>query len=173
MVKVVKGLMARAMEAGEDTHLALQAYRATPLNGQTPSPAEMLYSRKLRGLLPYKQCLTTNQQAIRDSVEAEVPPGRTLQSAGAYIRYTTETPRGEATDWPPKENMAAWYCNRHTPQGKCAQDIYSADGRRCALSEKSPISQACRYPSGWKEHDHTTGRWSPTIYWATRWAGGD
>ena len=67
MVKVVKGILARAKEAGEDLHLALQAYRATPVNRHLPSPAEMLYSRKLRSLLPSKQCLTSEQQEIRET----------------------------------------------------------------------------------------------------------
>jgi hypothetical protein len=66
MVKVIKDLFTRAVSSGEDSMLAIQAYRATPLNGKTPSPAEMMFGRKIQTVLPIRTNLTTEQQATRD-----------------------------------------------------------------------------------------------------------
>ena len=46
-VKIVKGLLARAKYSGQDPHLALLAYRSTPVDAQLHSPAELLYQRTI------------------------------------------------------------------------------------------------------------------------------
>lgn len=68
MVGVVKEILSKALTAGEDPHLALQAYRATPFNSALKSPAEMLYARPLRTQLPVRTCLTAQQEAARESM---------------------------------------------------------------------------------------------------------
>ena len=42
-VKIVKGLLTHAKYSGQDPHLALLAYRSTPVDAHLQSPAEMLY----------------------------------------------------------------------------------------------------------------------------------
>ena len=42
-VKIVKGLLTSAKYSGQDPHLALLAYRSTPVDAHLQSPAEMLY----------------------------------------------------------------------------------------------------------------------------------
>ena len=42
------------MEGGEDPHLAILTYVATPLNHSLPSPTELLNSRKYRCILPVR-----------------------------------------------------------------------------------------------------------------------
>ena len=68
MVKVTKGLMLRALAAGEDALQALQIYRATPFKPGMPSPAEMLHSRKIRMRILQKDCaqLKQIQEAARE-----------------------------------------------------------------------------------------------------------
>ena len=57
-VQTIKNSLTKAMEGGEDLHLAILSYITTPLNHSLPSPAELLNSRKFRCLLP----LQTQQQ---------------------------------------------------------------------------------------------------------------
>ena len=66
MVGVVKEILSKTITAGEDPHLALQAYRATPFSPDLKSPAEMLYARQLRTQIPVRTCLTPEQEAARD-----------------------------------------------------------------------------------------------------------
>ena len=51
-VQTVKNSLTKAMEGGEDLHLAILSYITTPLNHSLLSPAELLNSRKFRCLLP-------------------------------------------------------------------------------------------------------------------------
>ena len=63
-VQTIKNSLTKAMEGGEDPHLALLAYITTPLMHNLPSPAELLNSRKFRCLLPVQieQHKQTRQQ---------------------------------------------------------------------------------------------------------------
>ena len=51
-VRIVKSLLHKAKEEGEDPHVALSIYRATPLNQDLPSPFELLHGRKPPSDLP-------------------------------------------------------------------------------------------------------------------------
>ena len=51
-MQTIKNSLTKAMEGGEDPHLAILAYATTPLNHSLPSPAELLNSRKYRCILP-------------------------------------------------------------------------------------------------------------------------
>ena len=51
-VQTIKNSVTKAMEGGEDPHLAILTYITTPLNHSLPSPAELINSRKYRCLLP-------------------------------------------------------------------------------------------------------------------------
>jgi hypothetical protein len=85
MVKVVKDLFTRAMATGQDPLLAVQAYRATPLNGKLPSPAEMMFGRKIQTVLPIRTNLTDQQQATREiQIQAK------LQQQHSYDRHARE-----------------------------------------------------------------------------------
>ena len=53
-VKIVKGLLNRAKYSGQDPHLALLAYRSTPVDSHLRSPAEMLYQRTIRTTVPQR-----------------------------------------------------------------------------------------------------------------------
>ena len=51
-LQTIKNILTKAMEGGEDLHLAILSYTTTPLNHSLPSLAELLNSRKFRCLLP-------------------------------------------------------------------------------------------------------------------------
>jgi hypothetical protein len=66
MVKTVKDLFRRAKSSGEEPLLSVQTYRATPMSHKLPSPAEMLFGRKIRTTMPVKNKVTDQQQVERE-----------------------------------------------------------------------------------------------------------
>ena len=78
-VRIVKNLLSKAKETGEDYHEVISIYRNTPINGKLPSPFELLHNRKpnsdlpkweKRGSVPAEDLCTTckNAQAAEDNV---------------------------------------------------------------------------------------------------------
>lgn len=67
MVGVVKGILSKAMSAGEDPHLALQAYRATPFSSGLCSPAEM----------PLRETITHQRSCKKNKAQQKVHYDRT------------------------------------------------------------------------------------------------
>ena len=61
MVGICKKMLTKARETGTDCHLAMMAYRATPLTDQMKSPAELLNGRPMRTPLVSKQQLGDDQ----------------------------------------------------------------------------------------------------------------
>ena len=57
-VKVVKRIIGKAADRGEDPYLAMLAYRSSPPDCGT-SPSELLFGRRIRSRLPYR-CETCN-----------------------------------------------------------------------------------------------------------------
>ena len=53
-VQTVKSALRKAKADGLDPKLALLCLRSTPIGNKLPSPAEMLYTRKIQGNLPVK-----------------------------------------------------------------------------------------------------------------------
>ena len=53
-VKIVKGLLIHAKCSGQDTYLALLAYRSTPVDSHLQSHAEMLYQHALCTTMPQR-----------------------------------------------------------------------------------------------------------------------
>ena len=51
-VRIVKNLLSKAKETGEDYHEVISIYRNTPINGKLPSPFELLHNRKPNSDLP-------------------------------------------------------------------------------------------------------------------------
>ena len=63
-VKSAKHALQQAKYSGADPHLALLALRATPINSKLPSPAELLYQRRLRTTILAKIC-NSNPSAMQ------------------------------------------------------------------------------------------------------------
>lgn len=64
MVGICKKLLLKARETNTDSHLAMMAYRATPLSAQIKSPAELLNGRPMRTPLISKQQLGDEQTKV-------------------------------------------------------------------------------------------------------------
>ena len=56
-IQTVKNVLRKAQESKKDVYLALLEYRNTPVDTNIPSPAELLFQRKLRTRLPCKQSM--------------------------------------------------------------------------------------------------------------------
>jgi hypothetical protein len=54
-VGIVKDVLSKAKQGGVDPQMALLCLRSTPIDNRTPSPAELLYGRKIRSNLPVQQ----------------------------------------------------------------------------------------------------------------------
>ena len=54
MVGVVKSVLKKAKQSGNDPQMSLLCLRSTPIDARTPSPAELLYGRRIRSNLPVK-----------------------------------------------------------------------------------------------------------------------
>ena len=54
VVGIVKSVLKKAKQSGNDPQMALLCLRSTPIDSKTPSPAELLYGRKIRSNLPAK-----------------------------------------------------------------------------------------------------------------------
>ena len=61
-VKIVKKTLMKAKKSGSDPNVALICHRATPIDGELPSPAELLFGRRVQDNLPrrFDQSPTSN-----------------------------------------------------------------------------------------------------------------
>ena len=64
-VQTVKNTLDKAKKSGQDPHMSMLCLRSTPLDSQLPSPAELLYQRKLQANLPIR---VGNQIPDRDNI---------------------------------------------------------------------------------------------------------
>lgn len=53
-IQSIKNMIRKSLHSKHDLYLTLLEYRNTPISDKIPSPAEILFSRKLRGILPFK-----------------------------------------------------------------------------------------------------------------------
>ena len=70
-VQTIKNSLTKAIEGGEDPHLAILSYITTPLNHSLPSPAELLNSRKNRCLLPIRVKQHNHTQQYRNVMQRQ------------------------------------------------------------------------------------------------------
>ncbi|XP_063962166.1 uncharacterized protein K02A2.6-like [Lytechinus pictus] len=65
MIQTVKNTLKKAKASGIDPNMALLCIRATPIDSCIPSPAELLYGRKMKNNLPVR---IPNNASYRDNV---------------------------------------------------------------------------------------------------------
>lgn len=56
-IQTIKKLIKKAIDDDRDIHLVLLEYRTTPIDSELPSPAELLYGRKIKGMIPVTENL--------------------------------------------------------------------------------------------------------------------
>ena len=116
-VRIIKNLLSKAKETGEDYHEVISVYRTTPISGNLPSPFELLHNRKPNLDLPKweKPCPVPlehlkgkdkNPQAVHDNilpigtnVMFITPPNKTWLPAKikeylGHRSYKIQTPDG-------------------------------------------------------------------------------
>ena len=80
-VKVSKNLMRKAIESKSDPHLALLAWRNTPSEGLGTSPAQRIFGRRTKTLLP------TSSRLLKPKIPEDVDQKLKLQKAKQSINY--------------------------------------------------------------------------------------
>ena len=78
-VQTIKNSLTKAMEGGEDLHLAILSYITTSLNHSLPLPAELLNSRKFRCLLPLRMEQQNHIQQYRKVMQHQKHQAKALQ----------------------------------------------------------------------------------------------
>ena len=86
-VQTVKALLKKSLFAKEDYHLALLAYRSTPHETTSISPAQLLMGRRLRTTLPSSSAYLQPELVKRPTVYAEDKRGKENQAAYYNKRY--------------------------------------------------------------------------------------
>lgn len=69
-VQTIKQLIKKTIADKKDIFLALLEYRNTPIDRKTPSPAELLFGRKLKGLIPMSEEILKPKFDINTQVKA-------------------------------------------------------------------------------------------------------
>ncbi|XP_063923109.1 uncharacterized protein K02A2.6-like [Zophobas morio] len=64
-IQTIKKLFLKNLHDGKDLYLTLLEYRNTPISKHLPSPAELLFGRKIKGLVPIKQSLLIPKHSIK------------------------------------------------------------------------------------------------------------
>lgn len=89
MVQTVKKCLTKATEAGDDPYKAMLVYRTTPLDSRIPSPAELLYNRRVRSTVLPPHCNKTSGSADQDIRERMLD--RQLNSQSQYDNRAGQT----------------------------------------------------------------------------------
>ena len=111
-VKVVKRLLGKAADRGEDKYLAFLAYRYSPLE-TGKSPAELLLGRKLRTRVPYRSETFTRKSAPHDR-------GKSLNVLKPNDTVRVKNARGRR--WPVRARVLGL-------RGPRSYDVEGEDGR--------------------------------------------
>ena len=80
-VQTVKNTLDKAVKSGQDPHMSMLCLRSTSIDSQLPSPAELLYQRKLQANLPIR---VENQIPDRDKIAQHLIE---RQQSMKYYRY--------------------------------------------------------------------------------------
>ena len=95
-VKIVKNLIRKSQQSGQDVYRALQIYRSTPLECGK-SPAELLYSRRLRSNLPMMDNLLDPQHVDPQTVR-ERKEGQKAKQKRHYDQHARDLPEFSVGD---------------------------------------------------------------------------
>ena len=88
-VQTVKNTVAKAMKDKRDVYLALLCIRTTPVDNQLPSPAELLFNRKIRSNLPTQ---IQNNNPDKDKIADRLQSRQSNQKAHFDTRTKPQPP---------------------------------------------------------------------------------
>ena len=71
-VQTIKKILKKAIVSNKDPHLTLLEWRNTPIDESLPTPAELLFGRKIRGIIPTNPKLLEPQQVNSKLYHAEM-----------------------------------------------------------------------------------------------------
>jgi transposase InsO family protein len=121
MIRTVKQIFNKAHDSKSDLHLAMMTYRATPSDHHTPSPAELLFGRKIRTTLVQKcrikspdirdSMINRKEEMMKSSSTRSLPPlapdqhvrvqdPRTKHWTPAVIKSSSSEPRSYIVNTP-------------------------------------------------------------------------
>ena len=113
-VCIVKQLLTKARELGQDPHKAIAIYRTTPLSDKLPSPFKLLYGRRPQTDFPQYTKSDPNQiTALQHKDKNEAKPEMNLP-VGTHVMFTTLPNK----KWYPavvKEYLGYWSYRIRTP----------------------------------------------------------
>ena len=88
-VQTIKNIVGKTMKNKGDVYLSLLSFRSTPVDHDLPSPAELLFNRKIRSTLPTR---TPNKNPQRDHIAERLQHRQTTQKNYFDNRSTSRAP---------------------------------------------------------------------------------
>ena len=115
-VKIIKKLLSKAKETGQDYHEVISVYRSTPLSNDLPSPFELLHGRKPSTDLPqWERKSKVNLEVLRQQNKNEQAQHDILP-VGSHVMFITPPEKR----WHPdniQEYLGHQSCKVQTPDG--------------------------------------------------------
>ena len=113
-VKIVKRMMRKAVAEGEDQYEALLELRSTPRQGGLPSPAQVMFGRTTRTLIPQRALKsevskTNNSETFKTKIEK-----KETAIARSFNRGTRQLPELQVS-------QRVYYQNPEKPEWKSGQ----------------------------------------------------
>ena len=89
-VKIIKNLLSKAKETGQDHHEVISVYRSTPLSNDLPSPFELLHGRKPSIDLPqWERKPKVNLEVLRQQNKNEQAQHDNILPIGSHVMLIT------------------------------------------------------------------------------------
>ena len=153
-IKTAKNIMKKAKQAGTDVYLSLLDWRNTPTEGMSSSPAQRMFGRRTRTLLPTSSSLL--KPKVQEDVKGKLIKQKSKQTKH-YNRTSKELPllqSGEIVRVAPKQGdrtevvqSACWRTSWHSV-------VRGPDWRWQTVQKKSSTSspvQGTIWPVGWNQ----------------------
>ena len=89
-LKIIKNLLSKAKETGQDYHEVISVYRSTPLSNDLPSPFELLHGRKRSIDFPqWERKPKVNLEVLRQQNKNEQAQHDNILPVGSHVMFIT------------------------------------------------------------------------------------
>ena len=146
-VKIVKGLLKKSNAAGSDFYLALLTWRNTPTEGLESSPAQRMFSRRTRTLIPTTSELL--KPKIVENISGKLLKRKQIQAKHYNISAKELPPlgTGEIVRVKPADRSGQWFKARVEQQVDVrSYEVWTEDGkifRRNRRHLRNSMEPAC------------------------------